>query len=332
MTEQIYPSLIDRRRLLGTAGGLALLSAIGQAAAQSRPSNIKIVCGYAAGGTSDLLSRKVASNFPAGYAKSVIVENKPGALAQLSVQHVMQQPPDGSNILSVSSVLFTLFPFIYKSLPYDAVNDFVTLAAGCEVEYGYAVGPMVPASVRTVPEYVAWAKKDPKNSSLAVAGVLPTMVGALLGKIGGLEIVPVTYKGGAPAVLDTVAGNVPATVTTLGDLQPHIGEGKLRVLAITSDKRNPLMPGVPTFEEQGMADMVIKTYFGFFAHAKTPADLVASHSAAIRTALAKKEIAESLAQVGMTVVHADLKKSAELITNDRARWASIVKRINYQPT
>ncbi|WP_158290004.1 tripartite tricarboxylate transporter substrate binding protein [Ramlibacter sp. WS9] len=332
MSEQLSRFSPTRRELLGTAGGLALLSAVGRAAAQSKPSTIRIVCGYAAGGTSDLLSRKVASNMPAGYANSVIVENKPGALAQLAVSYVKQQPPDGSNILSVSSVLFTLFPFIYKSLPYDAMNDFATLTAGCEVEYGYAVGPMVPASVRTIPEYIAWAKRDAKNATFATAGVLPSMVGTLLAKIGNMELVPVTYKGGAPAVLDTVAGNVPATVTTLGDLAPHLGDGKLRVLAITSDKRNPLLPTVPTFAEQGIADMVIKTYFGFFAHAKTPAELMASHSAAIRSALTKKEIVDSLAQVGMTVVPTDLKQSGELIAQDRARWASVVKRINYQPT
>lgn len=327
-----HPFQSGRRALLGTAGGLALLSAIGNAVAQAKPANIKIICGYAAGGTSDFLSRKVASKMPAGYAQSVIVDNKPGALAQLAMTYIKQQPADGSNIASVSSVLLTLFPFIYKSLPYDAVNDFVTLTAGCEVEYGYAVGPMVPASVRTIPEYITWVKRDAKHATFATAGVLPSMVGTLLSKVGDVALEPVLYKGGAPAVLDTVAGNVPAIVTTLGDLVPHVAEGKLRVLAITSDKRNPLMRTVPTFVEQGMADMVIKTYFGFFVHSKTPADIVASHSAAIRAALTDKDVSEALAQVGMTVRATDVKQSADLIAKDRAQWASIVKRINYQPT
>lgn len=279
-----------------------------------------------------MLSRKVASKLQPGYAQSAIVENKPGALAQLAVTYAKQQPPDGNTILSVSSVLFTLFPFIYKSLPYDASSDFVTLTTGCEVEYGYAVGPMVPASVRTIDGYLEWAKRDGRNRTFSTAGVLPTMVGTLLGKIAGMELEPVTYKGGAPAVLDAVAGNVPATVTTLGDLAPHLGDGKLRVLAITSDKRNPLMREVPTFSEQGIADMVIKTYFGFFVHAKTPNSVKESHSSAIRKVLAERDIADSLAQVGMTVVPADLTRSAALMAQDRERWAAIVKRINYQPT
>jgi len=225
-----------------------------------------------------------------------------------------------------------LFPFVYKSLPYDAVNDFATLAAGCEVAYGYAVGPKVPESVRTIADYVAWTKQGPQNATFGTAGVLPSMVGMLLGKISNTELEPVTYKGGAPAVLDAVAGHVPALVTTLGDLLPHVGDGKLRVLAITSDKRSPLMPTVPTFAEQGIKDMVIKTYFGFFAHVQTSADLLESHSAAIRSALAIKGVAESLEQVGMTVVPTDLKQSAELIKQDRAQWEVITKRINYQPT
>jgi tripartite-type tricarboxylate transporter receptor subunit TctC len=332
MTESTSNFHLSRRDLLGSACGATFLATTGTSFAQAKPANIKIICGYAAGGTSDMLSRKVASKMPTGYANSVIVDNKPGALAQLAVSYVKQQPADGAHILQVSSVLFTLFPHIYKSLPYDAVNDFSTLTAGCTVEYGYAVGPMVPASVRTIPEYLAWSKRDPKNATFATAGVLPSMVGSMLSKVGGIELIPVNYKGGAPAVLDTVAGNIPAIVTTIGDLLPQLGDGKIRVLAITSDKRNPLLPNVPTFSEQGIADMVINTYFGFFIPAKTPAEIQASHSAALRSALAQKDVVDALAQAGMDVLPTDVKQSAELMAKDRAQWAAIVKRIGYQAT
>lgn len=331
MTARDFPLKPGRRTLVGTAAGLAVLSALGRAVSQTKLPLIKIVCGYAAGGTSDLLSRRVAANMPAGYAGAIVVENRPGALAQVSVSHVKNQPADGSSILSVSSVLFTLFPFIYKTLPYHA-DEFVTLTTGCEVEYGYAIGPLVPVSVRSVEDYVAWVKRDARHATFASAGVLPSMVGALLGKVGGVAMVPVTYPGGAPAVLDTASGNVPAVVSTLGDLAPQLKEGKIRLLAITSDKRNPLVPAAPTFAEQGIADMVIKTYFGFFAHAKTPPEVMASHSAALRAALGIKDVADALAQVGMTIVPYDIKQSAELMTADRARWATIVKRLDYQPS
>lgn len=319
-----------RRRLLGTAGGLALLSTLGQTLAQPGPRTVKIVCGYAAGGTSDLLCRQVAARMPPEFASSVIVENKPGALAQLSVTHVKQQPPDGSHILQVASVLFTLFPYVYKSLPYDPVADFVPLTAGCQVEYGYAVGPMVPASIRTVPEYVAWTRSERARATFATAGILPTTVGSLLGKLTGGQLVPVQYKGGAPAVQDTMAANVPAVITTVGDLLPYLGE-RLRILAITSDRRNALLPDVPTFAEQGVAGMVAKTYFSFFVHAATPPGLVASQSTALRSALGQKEVTEALARVAMEVLPLGPRESAELLAADSARWKSIIKRIGQQP-
>ncbi|WP_158290003.1 tripartite tricarboxylate transporter substrate-binding protein [Ramlibacter sp. WS9] len=321
--------MIQRRQLIGTAGGLALLSAVGQAAAQPKPGNIKIICGYAPGGTTDQLCRQVAAKLSPGYVPSVIVENKTGAQAVISVAYVKQQPADGSHILQATFTMFSLFPQVYKNLQYEAA-DFVPLTAGCQVEYAFAVGPMVPPSIRTVQEYVAWTKRDPRNATFAAIGQLPTIVGLLLGKASNVELVQVQYKGGAPAVQDTMAGNIPGVVTTIGDIVPFLGD-KLRLLATTGDKRNTLTPNVPTFVEQGVADVVVKNYFAFFAHAKTPAELVASHSAAIRAALAQKDVVDALARVALDPLPTDPNQTAELLAKDRVQWAAYIKRVNYQP-
>jgi tripartite-type tricarboxylate transporter receptor subunit TctC len=329
MSHQRHNHGIQRRDLLATASGLAILSAVGQAVAQSRVANLKIVCGYAPGGTTDLLCRQVASKLSPGYAGTAIVENKTGAQAQISVAYVKQQPADGSNILQATMTMFSLFPHLYKKLPYEAA-DFVPLTAGCQVEYAYAIGPMVPASVRTVLEYVAWARRDPRNATFAAVGQLPTIAGVLLGKSSNLELEQVQYKGGSPAVQDTMAGNIPGVVTTVGDLLPFVGD-KLRILATTGDKRNALTPNVPTFMEQGVADVVVKNYFAFFVHAKTPAELVASHSAALRAALTQKDVTEALARSAMEVLPLDSKQTLDLFAKDKIQWASYVKRTNYVP-
>lgn len=320
---------IGRRQLIGTAGGLALLSTIGQAVAQQKPNTIKIICGYAPGGTTDLLCRQVASKMSPGYAPTVIVENKTGAQAMISVAHVKQQPADGATILQATFTMFSLFPQVYKNLQYEA-SDFIPLTAGCQVEYAFAVGPMVPASIRTVQEYVAWARRDPKNATFAAIGQLPSIAGLLLGKASNVELVQVQYKGGAPAVQDTMAGNIPGVVTTVGDIVPFLGD-RLRLLATTGDRRNALTPNVPTFAEEGVPDVVVKNYFAFFAHAKTPPELVASHSAAIRAALAQKDVIDALGRGAMETVPIDPKQTAELLVKDRVQWAAYIKRTNYTP-
>lgn len=332
MTRKVAISGWRRRDMIAAFGGMSLLAAANVVRAQQKLPLLRILCTFAPGGTTDLLSRKVALYMPAGYAGAVIVENKAGAAGQVGVSYAKTLPSDGSTILQTAMTMFTLSQHVQKDpLPYDPVADFVPLTAGCCMDYAYAVGPMVPVAVRTVPEYIAWVKRDAKHATVATAGVVSLIVGAVLGKSAGVELVNVSYKGGALAVQDTMAGNVPALVTTLGDVLPHLGEGKLRLIAVTSEKRNPFVPNVPTFAEQGVADMVHKVYFSFFAHAKTPHDVIAAHSAALRSALKQQDVVDSLGRATMEVVPTDLKETSELFARDRAKWAALVAKVGYKP-
>ncbi|ROZ78041.1 twin-arginine translocation pathway signal protein [Ramlibacter sp. WS9] len=328
------PSVLDahRRTLIRGAGGVALLSAVGHPVAQTKLSPLKIVCGYAAGGTVDQLSRQVASKMQLEYTHSVIVDNKPGALGQLAISQVKMQPTDGNTILASPMPLLSLFPHVYKSLPYDPVADFVILTAATRAPYAYAVGRMVPVSVRSVKDYWAWVKTDSKHATVAVAGVLPQLICLMMSKISGVEMVPAMYRGGQLAALDALAGNVPAMVASLGDIKPHLGEGKLRLLALASDNRNPSVPEVPTFAEQGISDMDVSAYTSFFVRAGTSSEIVERHSTALRAALAQKDVIDALGRLAMEVVPADPKESTEILKKDSEKWAAFVKRIGYAPT
>lgn len=323
---------LHRRSLLRSAGGAAALIALGQTFAQTKPSQLKIVCGFAAGGSVDQLGRQVASKLQPGYVNSVIVDNRVGAAGQLAISNVKMLPPDGGTILVSPMVQFSLFAHAYKTLPYDPISDFIILTAASQIPFAYAIGPMVPSSVTTVKDYLAWVKTDAKHATFAVAGVVPQLIGMMLSKVSGVDMVPAMYRGGAPAALDTLSGNVPAVVTSVGDILPQLGEGKLRLLALASDKRHPLVPNVPTFAEQGISDMDHRLYYSFFARAGTPADIVNQHSAAIRSALKQKEVSDALARQSMEIVPADPKESAEILKRDRAKWTDVVKRIGYTPT
>lgn len=332
MNENTSSVQSTRRGFVGTVAGFSLLSMIGDASAQPKVSVLKILCAFAPGGPTDLLSRKVAAAIPSSYAGTVVVDNRPGSAGQVAVGVAKQLPTDGSNILQTAMSAFTLSPYVQASLPYDPMADFVPLTVATAVDYAYVVGPMVPQSVRTVADYMAWVRRDPKHATVATAGIVSLIIGAILGKVAGVELVNVSYKGGILAVQDTLAGISPAVITSVADVLPHLGENKLRILAVTNDKRNAAVPNVPTFAEQGVADMVHKVYFSFFAQAKTPQDVLASQSAALRAALRQKDVTDALTRANMEVLPLDMKESADLLASDRAKWAALTARINYKPT
>lgn len=321
-----------RRQIIRAAGSAAFLAVAKNGAAQSKFPQLKIVCGLAAGGEVDQLSRHVAGKLQPGYANSVIVENKPGAYGQLALSYVKSQPGDGGTILASPMVQLSLFPFTFKSLPYNPLTDFTILTAGVRVPFALAVGPMVPSSVRSLKDYLGWVKQDPKYGSVAVGGVTAQIITSVLSKASGSDLVPVPYKGGTPATMDTIGGTIPAVATGLGELLPRLADGRLRLIALASEKRHPLIPDVPTLGEQGIADLDINLYYSFFVRAGTPHEIVEAHSVSLRAALENKEVVAALARLAMEVVPTGPKDSAEILARDREKWKTLVKRIEFIPS
>ena len=166
---------ISRRLIIQSAGASALLAGVGQAAWAQTLETAKIVTGFAAGGTSDTLCRRVAMKLSPDYAKTAVVENKTGAGGQIAVQFVKGAPADGMTILQTPTSILTIYPHIYKKLPYDPVADLTPVSLGCILDFGFAVGPAVPLSVKTVPEFLAWAKANPAGANFGspAAGSTP---------------------------------------------------------------------------------------------------------------------------------------------------------------
>jgi len=321
--------MIHRRHLLSAAALAALhpLAALADPAAQ-----VKIYYGFPAGSAGDSVARRVAGKLGGTpYARSnAVVENKPGAGGRIALDTLKAAPADGSVLALAQASALSIYPYIYRNLSY-AANDFAPVSIGALMTFGLAVGPLVPAEVKTLEDFVAWAKANPNQASYGSpgAGSTPHFVGALLGLHAGMEFKHVPYRGSLPAVNDVVGGQIAASVTPAGDALPFAKAGKLRLLATSGPQRASYAPDVPTFAEQGFAELVADEWFGFFAPAKTPPAVIAAASDAIQAALKDPGVADGLAAVGLIASGSTPQAMAESLRREHERWGPLVKRIGF---
>ncbi|HZY19880.1 MAG TPA: Bug family tripartite tricarboxylate transporter substrate binding protein [Ramlibacter sp.] len=325
---------LSRRHLIQAASGAALLASIGRdalAQAQAPIETLKIVTGFAAGGTSDTTCRRVGTRLTGPYAKTVVVENKTGAGGQIAIQTVKALPADGATLLQSPTSMFTIYPHIYKKLPYDPIADVTPVSLGCVFDFGLAVGPLVSANVKTVADFVAWCKANPTQASFGspAAGSTPHFVGALLGIKGGFDFKHAPYRGTQPAMQDLLGGQIAAVSGPIGDLTQHLASGKIRILATSGAKRNRFAPDVPTYTEQGFADLQHSEWFAFWLPPKAAPELVSRMNAALKSALAHKDVVDGLATFGLEAMSSSPTELSTLLKQDTAKWAPIVKTIGF---
>lgn len=323
---------ISRRQIVQSAGATAFLASLGQQVmAQAQIENLKIVTGFAAGGTSDTTCRRVAVRLTGTFAKSVTVENKTGAGGQIAIQYAKGQPADGTTLLQSPTSMLTIYPHIFKKLPYDPVADVTPVSLACVFDFGFAVGPLVPANVKNIADFVAWAKANPTQANFGspAAGSTPHFVGALLGKITGIDLKHAAYRGTQPAMADLLGGNLAAVSGPIGDITQHLATGKVRILATSGAKRNRFAPDVPTYTEQGLKDMVHSEWFAFHLPPKAAPELVARMNSALKAALASKDVVDGLATFGLEAMSCSPAELVELLKQDTAKWAPIVKSIGF---
>lgn len=322
---------ITRRHIIQSAGASALLASIGQAAWAQALDNLKIVTGFAAGGTSDTLCRRVGTRMTPDYAKTAVVENRTGAGGQIAIQYVKAAAPDGMTLLQTPTSMLTIYPHIYKKLPYEPLVDLAPVSVACVFDFGLAVGPAVPLSVKTVPEFLAWAKANPLGANFGspAAGSTPHFIGALLGKSAGIDLKHAAYRGTQPAMLDLLGGNISAVSGPIGDLTQHLPTGKVRILGVSGANRSRFAPDVPTYTEQGLKDMTHSEWFAFLLPAKAPAEVVNRMHAALKIALAQKDVVDGLAAFGLEAMSSTPAELTELIRKDTAKWAPIVKSVGF---
>ncbi len=293
----------------------------------------RVIIGFAPGGTIDLAGRRVADKLAPGYAKTAIAENRTGAGGQIAVQAVRNAAPDGSTILITPTSPLSLHLYTYKKLPYDPAADLIAVSGASSFDYALAVGSVVPATVKTVPEFLAWCKANPAHANFgsAGAGSAANFLGAALGKAGNADLRHVAFRGTQPAMLDMIGGQIASVVGPTGEFMPNVHAGKLRLLGTSGPTRGKFTPGVPTFVEQGYRDLGYAGWFGLFVPARTPAETVRGLNAAVRTALAAPETVSSLAAAYMEPMPTSPEQLSAMLKSETAFWAGLVKAVGFTP-
>lgn len=323
--------MFNRRNFLGTVGTFAGAASLGlPARAQEPPKLGKIVVGFPAGGSNDVIARLLAEKMQGRYADTLIVENKVGAGGRLGVDAVRRAAADGSTILQTPGSILTLYPHIYKSLPYDALRDLTPVSSVCTLDFALVVGPGAP--VKTIGEYVDWCKANPRQAVYGspATGASPHFVGLMFGQAAGIDMVHVGYKGAAPAVQDLIGGQIPAYFGVLPDVSPHLKGGRLRVLATSGSRRSAITPDVPTFQEAGFKDVSVQEWYGILLPANAPERIVSSLNRTIQQALRDPEVLERFKALNVDAAASTAAAFAERIRVERARWAPIVKASGFK--
>ena len=324
--------MTTRRHFVQSAASLGALSfpfaALAQAFEQA-----KIINGFPAGGTADACSRVIADRIGhSAYAKNAaLVDNKVGAGGRIACDVVKASAPDGSTLLLTPYSCMSVYPHIYRKLSYDPFKDFAPVSVVAVMTHCLSVGPMVPASVKTVKDYLAWARANPDKASYGspAAGSTPHFLGALLGLNNNVDLKHVPYRGSLPAIGDMIGGTLASASTPTGDALTNHKAGKIRIIATSGATRSPFVPEVPTYAEQGFPELTADEWFGIYAPARTPASVIANANAAIVATLKDKAVIDTLAvsalvPQGSTPAEMDKSQKDEFV-----RWGPIVKKIGF---
>jgi tripartite-type tricarboxylate transporter receptor subunit TctC len=301
----------------------------GAALAQAFPSKaVRFVVPFAPGGQSDVVARTVGQKLAERWGQPVVIENKAGAATTIGADFVAKAPADGYTIL-LAPAPFVITQYAYPKLPYDSRRDFTPVTLLVTNPLVVTVNPARVAA-KTFAEFVALAKKEPGKLTYGTPGngSLPHLAVELFRVQSGIETLHVPYKGGGPAVLDLVAGQIAFMFASPLEVMPNVKAGKLAVLGVTSDKRVAYWPEVPTLKESGFRDYEAYAWFGVTAPAATPKDVIAKLNADIVAVLKSADVAERLAAQGADVAATSVEEFGRFLGAEHARWSAAVKAAN----
>ena len=315
-----------RRTLLKLAAiGLAAGAAPALHAQTAWPTQpVRMVIPFPPGGPTDLVGRVIAQALSEQLGQNVIVENKPGANANIAAELVARAPADGYTFMYNTSSL-ALSAVLYSKLNYDALKDFAPVALTAVVPMVLVVHPSVPA--KTVPEFIDLLKKNPGKLVYGSAGNgNVTHLGAFqFLQANGLSATHVPYKGSSPALVDLAGGQTQFMTDTINSALPYIRDGRMRALAVTSAKRSPVLPDVPTLQESGMAGFEVGAWQGVVMPAKTPPEIVNKLNAEIMKALKNPAVLEKLAAQGAQPLGSTPEQYGAYLRSEIQRWGEVAK-------
>jgi tripartite-type tricarboxylate transporter receptor subunit TctC len=315
---------LSRRRALRLASAVTLAILSGPARAQAYPSRpVRIIVGFPPGGTTDVLARLLGQFLSERLGQPFVVENRPGAGTNIATEAVVRAPPDGYTLLMISPPN-AINATLYEKLSFNFLRDIAAIAAVTRGPNVMEVNPSIP--VKSVPEFIAYAKANPGRISFASAGIGSSqhLSGEMFKMMAGVDMIHVPYRGGAPALTDLISGQVQVMFDNLSSSIEHIRAGRLRPLAVTTATRSEALPDVPTLGDflPGYEASVVN---GVGAPRNTPGDVVDRLNKEINAALADPRIRTRLAELGTTVLPGSAGDYQRLLADETEKWAKVVK-------
>ncbi|MBU0589872.1 MAG: tripartite tricarboxylate transporter substrate binding protein [Gammaproteobacteria bacterium] len=309
--------------MLGTA--LAVSQVFAQASFPSRP--VSMVVGFAPGGATDAVARIIAKSLAEDIKQNVVVENKAGAGGNIATDYVARAEADGYTILLGSVGSLTVAPHMNSKLPYAPLKDFAPVTMAVVFSNVLVVNPALPA--RNLADFIKLAKDKPGTLTYASPGIggAGHLAGELLKMRSGIDITHVAYKGGGPAMLGMLGGEVDSFVATPVSVGPHIKSGKVRALATTGIKRDPMLPDVPTVAEQGYPGFETMNWYAYVVPAKTPKNVVDYLNKALVKVLSKPDVVEQLHKQGLAPSPSTTAELASYMQREYDTWGAVVKKV-----
>ncbi|WMD20569.1 tripartite tricarboxylate transporter substrate binding protein [Achromobacter seleniivolatilans] len=314
-----------KRLLRACALGLAMTApALSQAAWPEKP--ITLIVPWAAGGSTDILARVLSEGLTQSLGQPVIVENRSGASGNIGTTFVARAKPDGYTLLVGSMSTHTMNQALYSNMPFDGVKDFTPIAELALVTNTMVVHPSVP--VNNVKEFIAYVKERPDTVAYASAGQGSTnhLSAALFEKTAGVKMMHIPYRGGAPAVLDTVAGRTQVLFSAGTQTLPHVQSGKLKLLGVTEEQRSPLLPEVPTVAET-LPGYELSVWYGAFGPAGMPPELTARLNHEINLILKRPDVIKKMGDMGVLLTETTPEQFGQILTRDADKYGKLIKEL-----
>jgi tripartite-type tricarboxylate transporter receptor subunit TctC len=322
---------LPRRHLLHLAAGAVALPAVSRIArAESYPKRpVHLIVGYAAGGPTDITARLIGQWLSERLGQQFVIENRPGAGSNVATEAVVRAPPDGYMLLLVGASA-AINATLYDNLNFNFIRDIAPVAGMVRVPEVMVVNPSVPA--KTVPEFIAYVKDNPGKINMATGGPgsVPDVAGELFKFMTGVDLVRVGYRGGGPALIDLLGGQVQVMFESALTTMPYIRADKLRALAVTSVTRSAGLPGVPTVSEF-VPGYEATAWFGVGAPKNTPLEIVNRLDKEINDGLADPKIKERLADLGGIPMPMSAVEFGHHIANETEKWGKVIRAARIKP-
>ncbi|MDO8551985.1 MAG: tripartite tricarboxylate transporter substrate binding protein [bacterium] len=313
----------DLARFAIPAALIAVSAALTATAAEYPTKPIRLIVGFAPGGGTDTTARAMSQKLTDALGQQVVVDNRPGAAGNIAAEIVSKATPDGYTLLMGTIAALAINPSLYSKLPFDPLKDFAPITQAVDSTNILSLHPSVPAG--SVKELIALAKTKPLNYGSSGVGGTGHLAGELFNTMAGVKMTHVPYKGGGPAMIDLVGGQVQLVFATAASAVPQIKGGRIKGIAVTPAKRSALMPNLPTISEAGLPGFDANNWYGVLAPAKTPRPIINRLNSEITKVLAMPDVKNFLFNQGLDPAPCTPEKFGDYIKSETAKWAKVVK-------